>query len=250
LLILGIDIGSSNIGAGIVDTSTGTIVGERYRIDIEQDLSPHRVMAQVHEILNHFQWNGPLGCAFPAPIVNGVIIDALYLNPSWDNVDLEQLLYEISDQPVVVVNDADAAGIAEMRFGAGKEESGVVIVLTIGTGIGSSIFVNHHLLPNTELGRLEIRGISARERASERVKKEEGLKKSTWAKRIELVLGAFERIFYPDLFIFAGGMSKKVEKISEFMDIKTPYVAAKLLNNAGIIGAALYTEQRIQNKAT
>lgn len=245
MLILGIDIGSSNIGAAIVDTSTGSIVGERYRIEIESELSPHRIMAQVHEILTHFQWKGPVGCAFPAPIVNGVIIDSLYLNPSWDNVDLEQLLYEICDQPVTVVNDADAAGIAEMRFGAGKQEHGVVVVLTIGTGIGSAIFVNHHLLPNTELGRIEIRGISARERASERVKKEEGLKRSTWAKRIELVLGAFEKIFYPDLFIFAGGMSKKIEKISEFMDIKTPYVPAKLLNNAGIIGAALYTHERL-----
>lgn len=244
--ILGIDIGGSGINGAIVETSTGTIVSEKFRTATPNEATPHKIMAKVHEVTRHFGWTGPIGCAFPAPIVNGIIIDSLYLDPSWDNADIEQLLFEITDNPVYVINDADAAGMAEMRFGAGKGREGVVIVLTVGTGIGSAIFVDGRLVPNVELGKIEIRGITAQERASERIKKEEGLKKSTWAKRIELVLGSIERIFYPDLFIFAGGVSKKIDKINEFIDIKTPFVAADLLNNAGLIGAAMYAESKLK----
>lgn len=244
--ILGIDIGGSGINGAVVETATGTLVSDKYRTTTPDETTPHKIMAKVHEVTRHFDWTGPIGCAFPAPIVNGIIIDPLYLDISWDNADIEQLLYEITDNPVYVINDADAAGLAEMRFGAGKDRNGVVIVLTIGTGIGSSIFVDGKLLPNVELGKIEIRGITAQERASERIKREEGLKKSTWAKRIELVLGSIERIFYPDLFIFAGGMSKKIDKLNEFIDIKTPFVAADLLNNAGLIGAAMHAESKLK----
>lgn len=244
--ILGIDIGGSGINGAIVETSTGILVSEKFRTSTPSDTTPHKIMAKVHEVKRHFNWTGPIGCAFPAPIVNGVIIDSLYLDPSWDHADIEQLLYEITDSQVYVTNDADAAGIAEMRFGAGRNRNGVVIVLTIGTGIGSAIFVDGKLVPNIELGKIEIRGITAQERASERIKKEEGLKRSTWAKRIELVLSTFERIFYPDLFIFAGGVSKKLDKLNEFIDIQTPFVPADLLNSAGIIGAAMVAESKIK----
>lgn len=248
--ILGIDIGGSGINAAIVETSTGMLLSEKFRIDTPEDTTPHKVMAKVHEVTRHFNWKGPIGCAFPAPVVDGVIIDSLYLDPSWDNADIDQLLHEITDCPVYVINDADAAGMAEMRFGAGRDRRGVVIVLTVGRGIGSALFVDGKLLPNTELGKIEIRGITAQERASERIRKEEGLKKSTWAKRIELVLNSFERIFYPDLFIFAGGVSKKLDNIKEYIDIKTPFVPADLLNTAGIIGAAMYAESKIVAQST
>ncbi len=243
--ILGIDIGGSGINGAIVETTTGALVSDKYRIDAPTDATPHKIMSKVHEVVRHFNWKGPIGCAFPAPIVDGIIIDSLYLDPSWNKADIEHLLFEITDCPVFVINDADAAGLAEMKFGAGRDRRGVVIVLTVGTGIGSAIFVDGKLLPNTELGKIEIRGITAQERASERIKREEGLKRSAWAKRIELVLNAFERIFYPNLFIFAGGVSKKLDKIIEFIDVSTPFVAADLLNNAGIIGAAMFAEEKL-----
>lgn len=243
--VLGIDIGGSGINGAIVETSTGAIISDKYRTDAPQDATPHKIMAKVHDVARHFNWKGPIGCAFPAPIVDGIIIDSLYLDPSWNKADIQHLLHEITDCPVFVMNDADAAGLAEMKFGAGRDRSGVVIVLTIGTGIGSAIFVNGRLLPNTELGKIEIRGIPVQERASERIKREEGLKRSAWAKRIELALNTFERIFYPNLFIFAGGVSKKLDKIIEFIDVNTPFVAADLLNNAGIIGAAMFAEEKI-----
>ena len=243
--ILGIDIGGSGINGAIVETTTGVLISEKFRIDAPADAAPHKIMAKVHEVVKHFGWKGPIGCAFPAPIVGGIIIDSLYLDPSWSKADIEQLLYEITDCPVFVINDADAAGMAEMKFGAGRDRSGVVIVLTVGTGIGSAIFTDGKLLPNVELGKIEIRGITAQERASERIKREEGLKRSAWAKRIELVLNTYERIFYPSLFIFAGGVSKKMDKMIEFIDVNTPFVAAELLNNAGIIGAAMYAEEKM-----
>lgn len=246
--ILGIDIGGSGINGAIVDTTTGQLLSEKFRLTTPDELTPHKIMAKVHEVVRHFQWKGTIGCAFPAPIVDGVIIDPYYLDPSWTNADLEQLLYEITECPVFCINDADAAGLAEMKFGAGQDRDGAVIVLTVGTGIGSAIFVDGHLMPNVELGKIEIRGITAQERASERIKREEGLKRSTWAKRIELVLNSFERIFYPKLFIFAGGMSRKLDKITDFIDIKTPFVPAALLNNAGIIGAAMFAEKESQRQ--
>ena len=243
--ILGLDIGGSSINGALIETSTGTLLGEKYRVEISDEMTPHIVMSKVHEVVRHFKWKGPIGCAFPAPISDGVIMDSLYLDPSWDQADLEQLLHEITDCPVFAINDADAAGIAEMRFGAGRDRKGVVIVLTVGTGIGSAVFIDGTLLPNTELGKIEIRGITARERASERIRREEGLKRSAWAKRIELVLSTFERIFYPELFIFAGGVSKKLDKLNEFIEIKTEFTPAHLLNNAGIIGAAMHAESRL-----
>jgi polyphosphate glucokinase len=240
--ILGIDIGGSGIKASLVETSTGNLLTERYRIPTPGDTSPHKIMARIHEVVSHFNWSGPIGITLPEAVRNGVVMSANNMDASWLDADAETLFSEITDSHVTVVNDADAAGIAEIRFGEGRNVNGVVIVLTVGTGIGSALFINGVLVPNTELGQIEINGISAHIRASERTRIEEGLKRSKWAKRLELVLNTYEKLFHPDLFIISGGLSNKADKTFPYIDIRTQLVPARFLNNAGIVGAALCAE--------
>ncbi|MCA1801017.1 MAG: ROK family protein [Rhodothermaceae bacterium] len=246
--ILGIDIGGSGIKASLVDTSTGSLLSERYRIPTPEDTSPHKILARVHEVVKHYSWSGPIGITLPEPVRNGVVLSTYNIDSSWLDADASTLFEEITDCPVTVVNDADAAGIAEIRFGEGRNHKGLVIVLTVGTGIGSALFMNGVLVPNTELGHIEINGISARVRASEKTRVEEGLKRSKWAKRLELVLSSYEKLFHPDLFIISGGLSNKADKTFPYIDIKTPLVPARFLNNAGIVGAALCAEDQFNNK--
>lgn len=239
--ILGIDIGGSGIKGCITDCKTGALIGERFRVPTPEDTQPHKLLSRVYQLVTHFKWSGPIGFCMPEPVRNGVVLRTLHFDPSWTDVNASVLFEELTDCPVTVINDADAAGLAEAAFGEARNISGVVILLTVGTGIGSALFVNGQLVPNTELGLIAVEGqITAAELASVKTKHDEGLKRKKWAKRLEHVLQEYEKIFHPDLFLISGSLSNKAEKTFQYIDIKTPLKPAKFLNNAGIVGAALH----------
>ena len=243
--ILGIDIGGSGIKGAPVDIETGTLARERHRIPTPQPSKPGAVGDTVAEIAAHFNWNGPIGCTFPAVIKDGVVQTAANVDNDWVDTNGQRLLQGKTGSPILLLNDADAAGIAEMTYGAGIGHAGVVFVLTFGTGIGSSVFVDGTLMPNTELGHLVIRGKDAEDRASDRIRKDKDLSWKKWAKRVNEYLSYLEFLFSPDLFIFGGGVSKKHEKFFHHLDIRAPVVPAALLNNAGIVGAALAAKELV-----
>jgi len=237
--ILGIDIGGSGIKGAIVDTTKGEIVGERHRIDTPDPSTPEAVAQVAAQLVQHFQYQGPIGCTFPAVVQHGVILTAANVDQGWIGTNGETLFQEATGFPVHILNDADAAGVAEMRLGAGRGSKGVVIMLTFGTGIGSAIFVNGHLLPNTEFGHMKIRGKDAEYRASARIRAEKDLSWKDWSKRVNEFLGQMEFLFSPDLFIIGGGVSKKFERFAQHLKVRAPIQPAQLLNDAGIIGAAM-----------
>lgn len=237
--VMGIDIGGSGIKGAPVDVVKGELVAERYRIPTPQPSKPDAVAEVVGEIVRHFNWQGPIGCAFPAIVQHGVTRSAANVDEEWIGTDAVKLFMDATGCPVRVLNDADAAGVAAMAFGAGQNQNGVVIMLTIGTGIGSAIFLDGKLVPNTELGHLQIQGKDAEHRASDRIRKEENLSWKEWGKRLNEYLQHVEFLFSPDLFIIGGGVSKKHEKFFKYLDLQTPIVPAELRNEAGIIGAAM-----------
>lgn len=238
--VLGIDIGSYGIKGAIVDTEKGEIVSEKRTTDKIADTRPHKLISKLHKVVKKFDWNGPIGCALPAATSKGVVLSTTRMDQGWVDADADHLFSEITGCEVYSINDTDATGIAEMTFGAGVGQRGTVIVLTVGTGIGSSLFVDGILVPNTELGQIEIRGISIEERASNRARKEEGIRKKTWAKRLQLSLEHYEKLFHPDLFILGGQLSKKADKTFPYIKLKTKFKAADLLNDASIVGAAFH----------
>jgi polyphosphate glucokinase len=237
--ILGIDIGGSGIKGAPVNIEIGELVTERHRIPTPQPSTPDAVADVVAEIVQHFNWQGPIGCTFPAVIKKGVACTAANVDHAWVGTNGEQLIGEKTGCPVLLLNDADAAGIAEMECGAGKGRDGVVIVHTFGTGIGSAIFFNGQLLPNTEFGHMEIRCQEAEHRASARNRTEEGLRWKPWAWRVNEFLGRMEALFWPDLFIIGGGISRKHEKFLPLLETRAEIVPAQMQNQAGIIGAAI-----------
>jgi polyphosphate glucokinase len=237
--ILGIDIGGSGIKGAPVDTSTGALAADRLRLKTPQPSTPDDVARVVAEIARHFAWSGPIGCTFPAVVQHGVVRTAANVDKAWIGTDGATLLRSSTGCPVTLLNDADAAGVAEMTFGAGQGHSGVVMMLTVGTGIGSAIFSNGVLVPNTELGHLEVEGKEAEHRASDRERKEQDWSWQEWAERLDIVLLTYEALFWPDLFILGGGVSKHASKFLEHLTVTTPIVPAQLLNEAGIVGAAL-----------
>jgi polyphosphate glucokinase len=237
--ILGVDIGGSGIKGAPVDIATGEFTAERHRIPTPQPSKPEAVADVVAEIVQHFKWKGPVGCTFPAITRHGVVYSAANVDKDWVGADGQTLLRKKTKCPLVLLNDADAAGIAEMTFGAGKDRMGVVIILTFGTGIGSAIFLDGALVPNTELGHLEIRGKDAEARASDRIRTDKDLSWEKWAQRVNEYLERVEFLFSPDLFIIGGGVSKKHEKFLPLLKLRTPVVPAQLFNDAGIVGAAL-----------
>lgn len=239
LKILGIDIGGSGIKGAIVDVTTGNLVTERHRIPTPQPSTPDAVADVVNELVQHFDYSGPIGVTFPAVVKGGVTLTAANVDASWIGADAEGLFEERTGQSVLVLNDADAAGIAEFTFGAGQNNMGTVIVLTFGTGIGSAIFINGVLLPNTEFGHMELKGMDAEHYASAAVRKREDLSWKKWGGRVDEYLKAMDVLFSPDLYIIGGGVSKKTEKYMEYINTKTPIVAAQLQNEAGIVGAAM-----------
>lgn len=240
--LLGVDIGGSGIKGAPVDILRGNLTANRYRIPTPQPSVPEAVGDVVAQVSQHFKWQGRIGCTFPAVVKHGVAYSAANVDDSWVGTDGEALLAEKTGCQVLMLNDADAAGLAEMKFGAGRGHEGVVIILTLGTGIGSAIFVDGTLVPNTEFGHMEVRGMDAEDRASDRIRKTEDLSWKKWANRVNEFLDRMEILFSPDLFILGGGVSKKHDKYLHWLETKTEIVPAQLLNEAGIIGAALAAE--------
>ena len=236
---LGVDIGGSGVKGAIVDLDRGELASERVRYDTPVESKPAAVAQLVANIVRDLNWKGPLGCTYPGVIHHGVVKTAANLDKGWINVDGVRLLERVTGRPVRLLNDADAAGIAEMELGAGRGEMGVVIMLTFGTGIGSAIFLDGKLIPNTEFGHLQIRGKDAEHRAAARIRKEESLTWEEWAGRVNEFLGQMEFFFSPDLFIIGGGVSKKYDKFLHLLRTRARTAPAQLLNEAGIIGAAM-----------
>ncbi len=239
MTVLGIDIGGSGIKGAPVDVGRGMLADERLRIATPQPSRPEAVARVVAEIAQHFAWQGAIGCTFPAVIKHGIAFSAANVDRAWIGTDGERLLEEATQCPVRLINDADAAGLAEMRFGAGRRRKGVVIILTLGTGIGSAVFTDGQLVPNTEFGHMEVRGKDAEHRASDLVRKDKELRWKKWAGRINEFLARMEALFSPDLFIIGGGVSKKHEKFFPHLQARADILPAELRNEAGIIGAAL-----------
>ncbi len=226
--------------AAEVDTDTGEVVSDKFRIKTPKPATPEAMADVVRQLTEHFDWTGPVGVGFPGVIQKGVIKTAANLDKSWVDVDGDKVFTEASGCDVVMINDADAAGLAEMRFGAGVDVPGTVILLTLGTGIGSAVFSNGVLMKNTEFGHLELNGKIAEERASSRIKEEKDLSYKEWGKALEKVLQEIEKLFWPNLFILGGGISKEFDNYVEHLDdVRTSIVPAQALNRAGIVGAAL-----------
>lgn len=243
--ILGIDIGGSGIKGAPVDLSTGTLTAERFRMATPQPATPEACASVIRQVVDHFEYEGPVGAGFPGVIRNGVVKTAANLAESWVDADAATLLENATGCPFVLVNDADAAGIAEMRFGAGVGRDGLVIMVTIGTGLGTALFIDGRLVPNTELGHLELDGREAEKWASDATRKAKDLSWKKWAKRFDTYLNRLHAYFWPELFILGGGASKKPEKFMEYLDVPCEVVPAKLLNEAGIVGAAAAAEHLV-----
>jgi polyphosphate glucokinase len=242
--LLGIDVGGSGIKGATVDTVSGELVQPRFRIPTPEPATPEQVAQVVKELATHFEYAGKIGVGFPAVVHHGVAFTAANIDKSWIGTNVSQLLTEATGCPTTVLNDADAAGLAEMKFGAGKEwTKGVVFVVTVGTGLGTAVFVNGQLFPNTELGHIEIRGKDAELRASDANRQRKEWSWEQWAIRLNEYFQTLERLMSPDLFIVGGGVSKDFEKISPYISLRAQIVKAQLLNEAGIVGAALAAEQ-------
>ncbi len=240
--ILGIDFGGSGIKGAPVNTKTGEFEDKRHRIETPVPATHDAVAEVIAKIVVHFKWKGPVGVGFPAVVLNGVVKTAANIDKSWIETNAQELFTRKTGLPVYVVNDADAAGLAAVKFGAGKGYRGSVLMLTVGTGIGSAFFTNGRLLPNTELGHLILNGQDSEIYASDATRKKEKLDWKDWGKRFNEYLTEMERLFWPELIIIGGGVSKKMEKFSDQLTLKSKIVPAKLLNDAGIIGAALSTK--------
>lgn len=244
--LLGIDIGGSGIKGAIVDTEKGEFIGDRYRISTPQPAKPKPVAEVVAEIVQHFDYAGPIGVTFPSVIQNGVALTAANVDDEFIGTNISELIQNETGLPTITLNDADAAGIAEVRFGAGKNHQGSVLVITLGTGIGSAMFRRGILYPNTELGHIFLKkGLEAEDYAASRIREEQCLSWKKWGKRVNKFLQHIDFIFSPDLIIIGGGVSKKYEKYFPYIDIKAEFVPAELRNDAGIIGAALAAEELV-----
>ena len=237
--ILGIDIGGTGIKAAPVDMATGALLEERFRILTPAPATPEAVSAAVAAVATHFSWQGPIGCGFPAVIRRGQVRTAVHVDKKWIGCNAQTLLSEATGCQVTVINDADAAGYAEMRFGVGQGRRGVILLVTLGTGIGTALFVDGRLVPNTELGHIEIRGKDAERRAAASVRENKSWGWKKWARRLDEYLHYMDKCLSPDLIIIGGGISKKHEKFLPLLTVETEVVAAHLRNEAGIVGAAL-----------
>lgn len=236
---LGIDIGGTGIKGAPVDLETGELQGERFRLLTPKPATPEAVASTVAEIVKHFGYHGMVGCTFPGVVKHGVIQTAANVDKAWIGTDARSTFEDATGSTFTVTNDADCAGVAEMRLGAGVGRKGVVIVVTLGTGIGTAVFHDGVLIPNTELGHLEIRGKDAERRAADSARERKKLDWKEWAKRVDEYLDHLESLMWPDLIIIGGGVSKKSEKFLPLLTPRCEVVPAKLLNEAGIVGGAL-----------
>jgi polyphosphate glucokinase len=240
----GIDIGGSGIKGAIVHTSSGQLATERVRIATPRPSTPDSVAAVVAQMVKQAGWHGVVGATFPAIIQHGVARSAANVDPSWVGTDVDAVFSNATGESIIVLNDADAAGIAEARFGAARGVAGVVILLTFGTGIGSALLVDGKLVPNTELGHLELDGYDAETRAAASVRDRESMPWKRWARRVQRYMSHVEMLFTPDLFVVGGGVSKEATKWVPYLDLRTPVKPAQLQNNAGIVGAAMAAAER------
>jgi polyphosphate glucokinase len=242
--ILGIDIGGSALKGAIVDTEKGQLITERFKVATPEGANPEKMAAVFKQIVDHFTWEGTVGVGFPAVIRNGVCESAANISEKWIGLDLNRFFSDANHTRVITLNDADAAGIAEMNFGAGKKFTrGVVLLLTLGTGIGSAYFVDGHLFPNTEFGHMQVRGKDAEKRASAEVRKNKKLSWKDWSRRLQEVLDEIEFLAPPDLIIISGGISRDADKFIPLLKTRAKIVQAHYQNQAGIIGAAIYASQ-------
>jgi len=243
--ILGFDIGGSGIKAAIVDTKTGELISERHRIATPKPATPDAVAKVVKEMVDHFNWTKAVGCSFPTTIVDGKCIHSGNLSEKWLNVKVDKLFKKATKLPFYVSNDADLAGVAEVNLGAGKDEKGVTVVITIGTGIGSGLFYNGKLIPNLELGKmLHTDGKIIEFYTADSVRKKEELTLKQWAFRFDELLNYTRIVFSPSLIILGGGISKKYDEFKEYLTTDVNVKVAEFRNNAGIIGAAMYASKR------
>jgi len=240
--ILGIDIGGSGVKGAIVDTKKGKLITERYRIPTPQPSTPDAVAGVLKEIVDHFKWEGPVGVGFPGVIQQGIARTAANVDKSWIDRDLNKLFSKASGCKVHVVNDADAAGMAEMKFRAGNGHSGTVMLITVGTGLGTVIFSNGKLVPNLEMGHILLHGADAELYATDAARKRDQLDWDTWAGRFNEYLLRIEELVWPDKIIIGGGASKKGDKFFHHLTTKAPVVPARLMNEAGIVGAAMVSK--------
>ncbi|MFD5802968.1 MULTISPECIES: polyphosphate--glucose phosphotransferase [unclassified Streptomyces] len=244
--IFGVDIGGSGIKGAPVDLDRGDLAQERCKVLTPQPADPDGVADGVKEVVEHFGWTGPVGLTFPGVVTGGAMVrTAANVDKSWVDTDARSLFAErLGGLDVTVVNDADAAGVAEMNFGAGRGRQGTVILLTFGTGIGSAVFHGGVLVPNTELGHLELDGHDAEKRASSKVKEDHDMSWEQWAHRVRKYLAHVEMLFSPELFIIGGGVSRKSHKFLHYIEgIQAEIVPAQLQNNAGIVGAAMHASR-------
>lgn len=247
--LLGIDIGGSGIKASIVDAETGNILSDRKRIPTPQPAKPDAVAKVVNEIIKSLDWKGSVGVSFPTIIKNGKALHYGNLHKSWQGTQIDELFKKYCGLDFYVLNDADAAAMAVMKFGAGKDKKGLVITITLGTGIGSGVFFNGKLLPNFELGRIYgKKGDIMESFAADSARKREDLSYKEWGKRVNFFLSHVEQTMCPELIIIGGGVSKKMDKFKKHITIETPVIPAQLLNDAGIIGAAMFALENEKHK--
>jgi polyphosphate glucokinase len=238
--VLGIDIGGSGVKAAPVDTSTGLLLAERHKLETPQPATPDAVAGVVAQLVTDFGWTGAAGITFPGVVVDGIVNTAANVDHSWIGTDAAKAFGGATGLAVTVLNDADAAGVAEMRFGAGKGERGTVLMLTFGTGIGSALFIDGVLVPNTEFGHIQIRGKDAEKRASEHAREAGELSWGTWADKVDEYLEHMVALLAPRLIIIGGGVSRKSDKfLPRLTGLRATIVPAAMLNDAGIVGAAM-----------
>ncbi|MEV4258913.1 polyphosphate--glucose phosphotransferase [Spirillospora sp. NPDC049652] len=238
--MLGVDVGGSGIKGAPVDLDTGELTAERLRMATPEPSLPAAVAGGVAQVVEHFGWEGPVGVTYPGVVINGTTMTAANMDKGWIGLDAAELFAQVTGRRVTVLNDADAAGVAEMTHGAGRDRRGSVLMLTLGTGIGSALFVDGVLVPNTEFGHIEIRGKDAERRAAARVRKEKDLGWDQWAERLNEYISRLEALVNPELIILGGGVSRKADKFVPLLtDVRAPIVPASLQNSAGIVGAAM-----------
>lgn len=239
MTILGIDVGGTGIKGAPVDTKTGKLLAERFRIKTPQPPKQPPIGEAVAQIVHNFDWKGKVGIGFPAPIKAGVALTAAHISPKWIGVNVADFFTKVTGCPCTIINDADGAGLAEMTYGAGRGNMGTVILVDLGTGIGSALFYHGALVPNAQLGHLEIKGKDAAERTSGVARQTYNLSWKKYGQRVDRYLKAIQQLFWPDLFIIGGGISVYHDKFLPQLTVEVPVVPALFLNNAGIIGAAL-----------
>ena len=248
---IGVDVGGSGIKVAAVDVSTGQLISDRLRVATPNPSTPETMVPAIARLVRRAavavkDTTAPVGVGVPCVVIDGVTLTAANIDPGWVDFEADQRLTATLKRDVTVLNDADAAGLAEMRFGAGRDKPGVVLLLTLGTGVGSGLFVDGKLVPNTELGHMEIRGRDAERRSAAAARVRRGLSWKAWANDLDEHLHAIDRILWPRLIIIGGGVSKRAERFLPRLTVRPPVVTAELLNDAGIVGAALAAAERFE----